>query len=96
MLYFILSNYREFEHNYVHAWSQCCTQSTYLFVDNDYLCMPLSLDGDDEQTLKHLRMSYRLIRARNSLSSIIPLKKVERIDKVEVSNPFPVTSGFFS
>ena len=91
-LYFILSDYRDFEHNYVHAWSQRCTQSTHLFVDNDYLCMPLS-DGDDEETLKHLRMYYRLIRARNSLSSIISLKEVERIDRVKISDTFPATSG---
>jgi hypothetical protein len=85
MLYFIFSDGKDFEHNYVHAWSQRYTQSTHLFVDNDHLRMPLS-DGDDTQTLKHLRMYYLLIRARKGLSAVIPLKEVERIDRVKVSN----------
>jgi hypothetical protein len=85
MLYFIFSDGQDFEHNYIHAWSQHCTQFTHLFVDNDHLRIPLSDSGDDAQTLKNLRMYYLLIRARKGLLAIISLKEVERIDRVKVS-----------
>jgi len=86
-LYFLLSEASDFEQNYLEAWSQRPTTFVHIFVGSDYLHAPLPDDADDADTLKHLRMYYRLIRAQRSLLEIVLPKTLGRVDRVKVDHP---------
>ena len=95
-LYFICSDLWAFEHNYMEAWSQRSTNGAHLFVDDHYLRIPLPDNADDAETLIHLRMYYHLICARGSVSELLYIKQLERVDRVEVNMPVFVSAPSLS
>jgi hypothetical protein len=87
LIYFFLSNSKDFEQNYLNAWSQMDENPSKLkiFVDNDTLEIDIHCtDKRDAEVFKQLKMFYRYLKVRRGFTEIIIPKKLVRIDCVQV------------
>jgi hypothetical protein len=88
-IYMILSDYREFEENYMRAWSEQPSEekTIAIFLGDDQLITPM-LKGshNDRILLMQMGMFYRLLKIRRGLSELILPKFLVRMDWVNVSS----------
>ena len=82
--YFYLSDINDFQSNYIEAWGQRGQRRIHIFVESDHLQVPIPDNADDAMTLKHLRMWYKWMLVKRSLSEILLPKALERVDRVHV------------
>lgn len=87
-VYLILSDYREFEENYMRAWSEHASEEKpiTIFLGDEQLITPMLPGYDNDRILlMRMRMFYRLLKIRRGLPELILPKLLVRMDWVKVS-----------
>ena len=95
--YLILSEYHEFEKNYMAAWREQAwrehmpeEKSIAIFLGDERLVIPRPEGNKDKTLLVNLRMFYRLLKIKRGLPELILPKMLARMDWVKVSSIFQV------
>jgi len=89
-LYFISPKSQNFLHDYSEAWSRYSPGhiSIPVFFEGRNVKLIIPDTADDGELLRHLRVYYMLFNADKGIFGTVSMKKLTRIDIVEVRVPF--------